>query len=223
MEKQPGKNAQLWKTVEIFARVARRQTVGGQIWCQGARQPQLSSLFSPSIRSSTLFIIGSDHQTRRALAVISRFCARINTGGHKPPPQTLEILGFLRWCCSGEFSNRSAIYFCAWVRGWETSKEFDYSIMCLSQKGAGAWAAYARGIATRLNLLSLRGWCHFSPLCHSSLILIPQYVHLLQCFNGYCEMHKHSHWIKPQVTVQCGLRISQLLTHVSITSSVNYS
>lgn len=144
-------------------------------------------------------------------------------GRPQTPPQTLEILGFLRWCCSGEFSNRSAIYFCAWVRGWETSKEFDYSIMCLSQKGAGAWAAYARGIATRLNLLSLRGWCHFSPLCHSSLILIPQYVHLLQCFNGYCEMHKHSHWIKPQVTVQCGLRISQLLTHVSITSSVNYS
>lgn len=139
-------------------------------------------------------------------------------------PQTLEILGFLRWCCSGEFSNRSAIYFCAWVRGWETSKEFDYSIMCLSQKGAGAWAAYARGIAARLNLLSLRGWCHFSPLCHSSFILIPQYVHLLQCFNGHCEMHKHSHWIKPQITVQCGLRISQLLTHVTrqwITVSIN--
>lgn len=70
VEKQPGKNAQLWKRVEIFARVARRLTVSSQIWCQGARQPQQ---IKPSLThlSSSLFIVNSRHQTRHDLTVIT--------------------------------------------------------------------------------------------------------------------------------------------------------
>lgn len=62
VEKKPGKNAQPWKTVEIFAGVARGLTVSGQIWCQGARQPQQiqSSLYLPLSCSFSAFIIRSD-------------------------------------------------------------------------------------------------------------------------------------------------------------------
>lgn len=62
------------------------------------RVPSLSL----SLRSSSLFITRSNRQTPHALTVSSRFWARINTRGHKP--KTLEILSFLRWCCSGELS-----------------------------------------------------------------------------------------------------------------------
>ena len=104
VEKQTGKNAQLWKREKIFATLARRPTVaGGQIWCQGAtadtvlslslslslsRSLSLSLSPSPSLSLSSFLsslpIISSNHQTHHALTVISP-CRSQNQHGS---PQT---------------------------------------------------------------------------------------------------------------------------------------
>ena len=53
------------------------------------------------------------------------------------PESTREAAKLLRsslsWGGLGELSNKRNVYFCAWLKGWERTKEFDYSIMFLSQ------------------------------------------------------------------------------------------
>lgn len=123
VEKLPGRKClELWKSVEIFAGVARGQTFGGQIWCQGARQPQqIQPSHSLYCSSSAIFTWCP--------------CCDLSTPSQSQHanPQTRKSLGPLfpaavlqRWPFQQKRRPLRSTR-----EGWGTCQEFDYSIVSL--------------------------------------------------------------------------------------------
>lgn len=85
--------------------------------------------------------------------------------------------------------------------------------MFLSQKGGGVWVAHTGGIATRLNLLNLRGMMSVlsTPplLLHSSSVFSSVTNSVLTVTETDCACINTLTELKPQITVRRGLPITQ--------------